>query len=336
MIPKLTDDAVADLPLRLGRAELLEEIMSVPVVELPTPTPTPSRRGRWVIPLAAAVAVALIAAGAAWWVRAAHPGEAPRPATTTGPWIVLDAPGWTVTMAYVDATGSAALWEHGAQSLELTWYDAAEYRGFFTDRRRIDKPASDGKPVEVLGRPGHMWAYFPREHTVIREVEDGQFFELRGTGMDEQAYLELLGRLKKVDLAGFEAAMPESFFASEERSEEVRRMLDGIGQYVDPLFPASSRQTTVSSTQNDPYQLGMGAASAVACAWFDELAAATESGDQVRVRQAMDVLSTTHDWPVLHEIDSRGYFPEVLWHYADEAVAGRPPADYFEALGCER
>ena len=33
MNPKLTDDAVADLPLHHGRAELLEEIMRTPVLD---------------------------------------------------------------------------------------------------------------------------------------------------------------------------------------------------------------------------------------------------------------------------------------------------------------
>ena len=40
-----------------------------------------------------------------------------------------------------------------------------------------------------------MWAYSPHDHTVIREVEDGHWMEFRGDGMDQAAYLELLGQL---------------------------------------------------------------------------------------------------------------------------------------------
>ena len=68
MNAKLTDDAVAGLPLSHGRAELLEEIMSTPVNDdLPVRTEKPHRRSRWVVPSAAVAVVALVAVGSAWW-----------------------------------------------------------------------------------------------------------------------------------------------------------------------------------------------------------------------------------------------------------------------------
>ena len=113
-LPKLTDDAVAGLPLPLGRAELLEEIMSTPVVDH---TPVPSgrhqpadhgRAARWLAPAAAAAVVAGLATVPLWWGSDSSPSpsspgfaastEAAAEPLPTGSYrAVLDTPGWTTT-----------------------------------------------------------------------------------------------------------------------------------------------------------------------------------------------------------------------------------------------
>jgi hypothetical protein len=52
------------------------------------------------------------------------------------------------------------------------------------------------------------------------------------------------------------------------------------------------------------------------------------------VTVARDVLATSHDWPVLHEMNETGDYPEVLWGLADQAAAGEVPDWYAGGLGC--
>ena len=49
---------------------------------------------------------------------------------------------------------------------------------------------------------------------------------------------------------------------------------------------------------------------------------------------AAQVLATSHDWPVLQQMDDRGDYPEVLWQLADQAAAGQLPDWYADGLGC--
>ena len=67
---RLTDDVVSGLPLSVARQELLEEIMSTPVIDTVDPATRPPRRTRgWAIAVAAAAAVALVVAVPLWASR---------------------------------------------------------------------------------------------------------------------------------------------------------------------------------------------------------------------------------------------------------------------------
>ncbi len=341
MNAKLTDDAVAGLPLSHGRAELLEEIMSTPVIDdLPVRTENPRRRSKWVVPAAAAAVVALVAVGSAWWASGPEPvaepvsGFASQPTVEDGDQVVLDAPGWVVTAAYADDTSGEMTYEKGGQSLDIMWGNADSYQGYVEDRRHIVQPAADGAPITVLGAAAQMWAYSDDDHTAIREVENDQWLEFRGSGMREAGYLALLEQLRLTDLAGFEATLPESFVVADERAAEINRVLDGIDAVADPLLPSGVERSSITSDQNDSYQFGAEIAGAVACAWLDELVDAQQAGDQSRADTAVAVLATSHDWPVLNEMNEAGDYPEVLWQLADEASAGQVPDWFAGGLGC--
>jgi hypothetical protein len=346
MNPKLTDDHVAGLPLHLGRADLLEEIMSSPVLdERPVRDERPRRRTTsWLVPAAAAVVVAALAVGSAWWASGGPStgpssdrsgGYASQPtAGKSGDSVLLDAPGWAVTAMYADKTSGEMTYEKGSQSLEVMWGDADSYQGYVEDRRHIVRPPADGEPITVLGKAAQMWPYSADDHTAIRELEGDRWIELRGEGMDKDAYLALLGRLDLVDETTFEATLPDSFVRSDERSAEIDKILDGIGEVAHPLLPDGVDRASITSDQNDDYQLGAEISGAVACAWLDEFADARQAGDQGRADQAAAVLETSHDWPVLHQMDARGDYPEVLWQLADQAAAGQLPDWYAGGLGC--
>lgn len=338
----LSDETVAGLPLSLGRAELLEEIMSTPVLD-DRPVATADRRHRrWLIPVAVAAAVALVVALGAWWGSGYGPGGdgrtaqvATAPAPETDYRAILDAPGWTVDGVYTDSHGGELSYVNGDLSFEISWYSADTYEGYVEDRRHITEPPADGEPVEVLGLGAQMWAYSDLNHTAIREPQAGHWLEARGDGMDEAAYVALLGQLRLVDEREFEAAMPASYVDGSERDAAVQQILDGIGEYVDPLIPPASQRVEFSSDQNDPYHLGADVAGAVACEWLADFEAAHRAGDQARMDRAAAVLATARDWPVLQDMEQGGDFAEVIYDYADQVAAGDVPRGYAEGLGCE-
>jgi hypothetical protein len=354
-IPNLTDDAVSRLPLEAGRAELLEEIMSTVAPDRPTDEPSvmADRHGRrWLIPMAAAAVVAGIAASSLWGHDArVEPGHGPgktdpqvatQPAApTSGFRAVLDAPGWRVTSTESGEGGSGEVnydqgggfTKPGGASLTITWYPSDSYDSYVEDREHIVDPPAPGEPVEVLGLGGQLWAYSDDDHTVIREVQAGHWMEFRGTGMGKAAYLALLGQLRLVDLRAFEAALPERFVTDTERGDAVEEILRGIEDVTGTGYP-SARQAPPKSDDQDPYHLGAAVAGSYACAWLTEFERATGAGDDARAAEAVRVLGTSRDWPVLDEMNTSGDYPEAVWEYADQVAAGRVPEGYRDGLGC--
>jgi hypothetical protein len=362
MHPKLTDQAVGDLPLSHGRADLLEEIMRTPVLDV-TQTDRAAgtgRHGRWLVPLAAAATVAALASVPTWWTTGGEdPGEPGRRAVADGPsapssaelsaepsasasaepsgprtghLAVLDGGGWTVENVERSGGYGSISYSRGRAWFEVTWYPASSYESYVQDREHIVEPPAPGEPVEVLGAAGQLWPYSAQDHTVIREVQDGHWMEIRGGGIGRPEYLDLLASLRLVDEAGFETALPEEFVTGGERGAEVRRILDEIiaesgAQPYDGAAP-------IRSGEADPYHLGVDVAGGYACGWITAYADAVAGGDDELADQAVEVLGTAREWPVLQRMDERGDYPEVLWEYADQVAAGQVPDGYQGGLGC--
>ena len=332
MNPQLTDDAVADLPLAAARAELLEEIMSTPVVESSTTTPTaPPRHRRWVVPVAAAAAVAALVGLPAWLL--AGPEEAREaapaaPAAVAHEWVVLEAPGWEVTHASAYGTERTLAYERGDQQLEVNLRNASDRASYVEDRQLIDYPEKDpGTPVTLLGEDALLWPYSADDHTVIGAVDGKVYPEVRGSGMGRRAYLALLDQLAWTDQAGFEAALPDSFVTSEEAGSTIAGMLEGIA-----LAPGAEVPT---SDESDPYQLGADVARQVVCPWIEEYERAVAAGDERAAQVAQANLRGVDDWRFLDDMEAEGDYPEVAREIAAEVVAGRVPVEYRQGLGCE-
>ena len=325
MNAKLTDDAVADLPLHDGRAELLEEILRTPVTAVPA---LGSRRPRWVAPLAAAAAVVLLAVGVGWTADRVLGESAPPPATSQPPApdafrVVLDQPGWAVThVDQGDGLGGVG-YENAGATLKLDWYPADGYAERLAHRR--DEAGSDGTAVDIAGLPGSMWSAAEGDHTALRPVEDGHFLEVRGFGMDEAAFAALLPALRMVDAQAFDAALPPGYADDGHRHTRVDRILDGIARYAVPLLPAGLDRSAITSEQADPVQLGSDVADQVACAWIAQYAEARRLGDDTGAQQATGVLATSRNWPVLQQIEAASDEPEWVWWASDEMLAGRVP-----------
>ena len=147
---KLTDQAVSELPLQHGRAELLEEIMRTVAPDRPLEQPQTDRRhSRWLVPLAAAAVVAGIAGSSVvvHQLRGDTVEDTSFAASLNlpdGQGIVLDAPGWTV-----DSLGSDGIrFRKGGADLEVTSYEADAYDSYVTDREHIVEPPAPGEPIE--------------------------------------------------------------------------------------------------------------------------------------------------------------------------------------------
>jgi hypothetical protein len=344
MIPKLTDDAISMLPLGAGRAELLEEIMSTVAPDRqntePT-TPPASRRSRWLVPLAVAAAVATVASSPLWWggggdqeggphVTYQPAGQSPG----TGYRAVLTAPGWKVESTEEDSKyGGEINYGNAGMQLSITWYPEDSYASYVEDREHITDPPAPGDPVTVLGRSGQLWAYAATDHTVIREPDAGHWMEFRGSGMDQAAFQALLGQLRLVSLPEFESALPPSFVTGSDRPAAVQEILDGIEQVTGTTVPAGTTLNTQSEEQ-DPYQLGADIAGQYACAWIADFADAKAAADQVRADEAVRVMGTSRDWPILKEMEKTGEYSDVVWQFADEMAAGTVPEWYVDGLGC--
>jgi hypothetical protein len=336
MIPKLTDDAISMLPLESGRAELLEEIMTTVAPDRqtePTSNPTP-RRNRWVAPLAAAAVVAGLAGGTLWWQQ--HRPEQDDPSRVAalglpeGQAVVLDAPGWKV-----DSLGGDGIqFRKGDANLEVTSYAAKDYDSYVEDREHIVDPPAPGAPVTVLGRPGQLWAYSPDDHTVIREVEDGHWLEFRGQGMDQDAYLALLGKLRLTSDAEFDAALPDDYVTKDERDIAAEQILGEIRNVSNAGFPDGSSLQLGAGESKDYYQFGAEVVAQYTCAWLEDFENAKAHGQQARAEEAARVLGTSRQWPILKQMNADGGYSEVVWELADQAVAGQVPDWYREGLGC--
>jgi hypothetical protein len=343
-LARLTDDAISRLPLEAGRAELLEEIMSTVAPDRQTSEPVAPapRRARWLVPIGVAAAVATLAGSPIWW-GALHHDAAPAvhyqsaaKSAGTGYRAVLTAPGWKVTATEEDSKYGGEI-DYGldGQELQITWYPDSTYHDYLVDRQHIHSAdvSEPGDPVTVLGKAGHLWAYDAQDHTVMREPDQGHWMEIRGTGMDLPAYQALLGQLRLVSEAEFESALPSPFVTGADRPAAVQKILDGIEGVTRVTIPAGTTLDT-RSEESDPYQLGADIAGQYACAWISEFADAKAASDQAGADEAVRVMGTSRQWPILNQMDSGGDYPEVVWEYADQMAGGQVPEGYGEGLGC--
>ncbi len=341
MIPKLTDDAISRLPLEAGRAELLEEIMSTVAPDRhndtlaePSGRPT-SRRTRWVAPLAAAAVVAGLAGGTVWWQqhRPASDGSnhvAAPLGLPDGQAVVLDAPGWKVD----SLSGDGLVFRKGEANLEITSYAAKDYASYVEDREHIVDPAAPGEPIQVLGRPAQMWAYSADDHTAIREVQDGHWMEFRAQGLDQAGYLALLGQLRLTSEAEFNASLPDGYVTKGERPAAAEKILRDIEDVSGADFPSGTSFQLRDGDSKDRYQFGAEVVAQYTCAWLESFDDAKTHEQSGRAAEAVRVLGTARDWPILQEMNPKGDYPEVVWDYADQVAAGQVPEGYREGLGC--
>lgn len=356
-----TDDAVSRLPLQQARAELLEEIMSTSTDTRDPSGPSDrevaerrtSRRG-WLVPVAAAAAVAVLAGVATipLWGSDDESAEPVAPATgsPTAPpsstpldQLVFDAPaGWTFgasesgpdkqEISY-DLVGGGT--DYSLDVRRLPAPDGLALDQVADEHRDVTDPPSGGTPLEVAGLRALSWSYSPTDRVVATQVVDGHRFEVRAGGMTDAVFAGLLDLLRLTDQAGFEASLPEEFVTSSERDAVVEEVLAGIAASSGQDLPDGPGVTTSEVTR---YQLVADVASQYACAWFTVYRLSQEQDDDAAAAAAGRVLATARQWQPVLEVDPDGEgFAGVLWELADQAAAGERvgAGTLRDGLGCE-
>jgi hypothetical protein len=178
------------------------------------------------------------------------------------------------------------------------------------------------------GTPGH------RDITALFRY-DGRVLEFRAGAADIHAFRVLLAKLKRVDTDTWLSAMPPSVVKTPDRDSTIRQMLRGV-----PLPPGFEREDIEGAElTKDRYQLGAAVAGTVACQWFKRWAEARSANDRAKEREAVAAMATARSWPVLHEMQKQGGYPDVLLEYAAAMPRGewygRPLiGDVKGGLGC--
>jgi hypothetical protein len=314
---------------------LLEEIMSADRM------PAPWRR-RLIAPIAAAAAlIGVLAVSAVIRHDRPETHEAVRPAPTTSsqwsplvlraaeqnPRLLIQEPGWKITTVYgfTENTGTMQF-TNGDRALEINWYPAKEYQGYYSGRLNVSKP----EPGKVDGIDGSIFTYSASDFAIMLKPNDDTFAELRTGGKwTRSAFDQELTRIKRADVQTWLAAMPPEIVTPGRADEAAAKALDGV-----PLPPKFDRAALNAVGTNDQYQFGAAVAARVGCGWIEEWQRANQAGDQAALKKAADALRSSHQWKFLQRMNKDGDYPEVFWEMADQTAAGNPPTGYRDALGC--
>ncbi|WP_167736577.1 hypothetical protein [Nocardioides sp. 1609] len=87
---------------------------------------------------------------------------------------------------------------------------------------------------------------------------------------------------------------------------------------------------TPTTTELERYGIGADVAGGYACAWIT----AYVDGDAAARDEAVRVLATARQWPVLLEMRDEGGYVQVLWQVAREVAQGTVPPEWREGIGC--
>lgn len=340
----MTDEVVARLPLSGAETALMEEIMSTPVLVEPTAEPPrrQHRRRSWVVPVAAAAALALLAGGL-WLSRDGHDPAVPQSQGSVGgvsgyaaevvrvaeanARVLVDEPGWKVTLVdeFTAAEGEM-MFGNGKLGLELNWYPREQYQGFLDDR--LGGGLGDPVRVEVLDKQGSMFRYNDTDFETILPPEGSNFLMIRGGVGDERAYRGILAALISVDVQTWLDALSESAVQPQDHDAVVDEMLKGI-----PLPDGFDRDgIKLGDGVRHRYHVGAAVVGEITCGWYEQWREGKRSGDDDAVADAVEAMRGSRSWPVLREMAKEGAYPELIWDVADGMADGRVRAGQIQKV----
>ncbi|RAO27473.1 hypothetical protein ONO23_05168 [Micromonospora noduli] len=322
--------------------DLLEEIMSTPILESVTEPPDrhtrPRRRLLGGLATAGVAAAVLAVAFGISMVKTDQPGgheaspetssNSTAPGTTSysamvlkaaeeNPRLLIDQPGWKAT--HVDGFAKRAgsiTYSNGDRHLRMSWYEASEYDGRYKDRLQVSKPES----VQVDRWPGDLFRYNAREFEVLLRPRDGSMVEVRtGSAWTRADFDRVLASVVRVDARTWLAALPAGIVTPGLVNERAAAVLADV-----PLPPGFDPATLSVEGINSPYHFGARVLGPVGCAWITEWTRAKKSNDDAALRRAADALRSSHNWKVLQQMDAEGDWPNGFWETADRVASGEP------------
>ncbi len=251
------------------------------------------------------------------------------------PRLLITADGWSITRANEFGAENGELeFTNGDQVVTLFWRPGETHADYLADRAHENDALGD---ILVAGDRAQLFQYRATDSFAALWIDGDHSVELRWDQSNEADFRTLAATIEEVDVEAWLDAMPASVITPAERDSAVVDVSAGI-----PVPPGFDMTVFESAGVSDRYQLGAQVTGAVACAWLDIWVDAEASGDPVAMAQAAEAMATSRSWPILLEMDAEGYFPEVLWRYADAVAAGGVSAigldvrarDYEPALGC--
>lgn len=307
------DEAVRRLPVDDAGSELLTEILT-------TTTPVSSRKRR--LPLiAAAAAVVAIAIGVTGALFPHGNPAAPPPAfaaeaiavAQANQRLLIDDPNWTVTSVgeFTPASGDLRFRNAGLQ-VDIDWMPAKEYGNGYIDEY-LNPARYTRHSIDVLGRHGDMFqSVGSTDFTTFFPPKGQNFLLIRADLGSEQAYRDVLAKVKQVDVNTWLSALPADTVLPDQTKETVETMIADM-----QLPPGFDKTRLYQEHLIDRYQLGVRVAGAVSCAWLDRWYAARKAGDTAQMKQAVTAMNGSRHWKILLEMNAAGDYPEEVWGWAD-------------------
>ena len=340
------------LDLRGADRVLLEEIVNADLQRSPRPQRSPRS---WKLPLAGVVATAAVLTAAlvvpAWvgsggdpeTTPAAPPASSEPPVVTTPvayaaavvevarsqPRLLIGDPGWKVAHVYgFRADEGTIVFANGERELDMTWYPADGYDGYYEDRLDVSAPT----PFSIDGQEGSEFRYSSRDIAVMLRPSGGTFSEIRtgiGGWKDRAEIVAVLRTIRAVSVEDWLAAMPPEIVTPDKASQVVDELLTGV-----PVPPGLDRAALDDLGTNDRYQLSAQVLETVVCGWVGELQRAEDTGDAAARRTATDALVGARDWPLLAPMDAGGEYADGVRAVADAVAEGAPTLKIREISGC--
>lgn len=206
-----------------------------------------------------------------------------------------------------------------------------EYQFVASDGRDITVTLTPGADIGVriggesatqsVSVGGHK-AILSYDGTRLDWVDGFWVVEIQGqgyTGTDQ--FLADAAKLTITDEATWSTSMPDSVVKPADRAAVIDQVLVGI-----PLPAGFDRAALAESIPaGDHYQFATHVVAAAMCPWFDQYFTAVEHGDGAGAQAARTALLSSHDWPILKELDDQGGWPGVVWEYVDATAGGSIP-----------
>ena len=259
-----------------------------------------TRRRRATVGLAAVTVLAalLVASG---WLRGGGGGHPEFAAAAirvaeANPRLLVTAPGWKIVRADEFEVDSGELtFSDGSDRLDVHWYPAKFYGDYLRDRATVSTP-EDGT---LLGKTATTVEYSPEEYATMLAPQGSVFVEARGRLGSKHAYDEILHSLREVDVETWLGAMPASTVRPEARSDAVDQLLQGMP--LPPGFDAAGLKSEDSIAAHSTLAVKVG--NAIACGWVESWIAARAAGDDAAAARAVEVMSSSTDWPLVRKFD---------------------------------